>query len=253
MKKLLAFLLVLVMILSISLVACDKKAAVSDDDDDDDAWGNGSGVTDNNNNNNNNNGDGGNGGDYEPPVTLTWNNLDESSQFDVYVTYPVFLRNSPSANDKTTIKLELNDSVRVIATSNREWYKVNFDGNPYYIYSYLTTRDVRSLNFIDLPEPISSSVIDTLEGASESMHYLRTTPCFDENDVYNVNYINKLNAPISVNKTETSEGKNPLQVIALSENNVWAKVLYKGSTYYIKKSQLQVYKTEVPEGGLPVA
>lgn len=242
MKRLFAFLLVLVMILSVSLVACNKKPA-STDDGDDDGWGNGG----NNTTTTPDDDEGNDNGDVTPPpVNLTWTELEEKDQFTVYLTYPMYLRNSASDNDKSDTQLDWGKDVRVIATSNGEWYKIKYNNNTYYIYSYLTTKTQDSVLFDEENfTPIYSSVIDTVEGSGESTHFLRTTPCYDESGKYNEK-INSLNARVSVKQSETAN--NTLQVIALSKNEVWAKVKCtvkgKEGTYYIKKSQLQEYRTD---------
>ena len=249
MKKLLAFLLVLVMILSISLVACAKKPAESEEDDDDD-WGNGgvSSSTESTNGNNDNNGDN-NGDNNVPSVTLTWTDVDDVL---IYIAHPITLRNSPSDNDKTGITLELGQSVLLVEKSNKEWYKVKYNDNVYYIYSYVTVTNGASVRFENLEgEPVYSSVINSNSSGKESTHNFRYTPCYDNSEKY-LTEINALNLYKALTKSETSDNK--MQVLALSEDGVWAKVSYKpdASTekiLYIKKNYLEVYKTPDNVGG----
>ncbi len=160
-------------------------------------------------------------------------------------------------SDKTSIKLNLGDDVLVIATSDAEWYRVKYNDQTYYIYSYLTTKNASAIRFVDLEEPIYSSVINTKteSESEESTHNLRTTPCYDETETYN-SEINELNLYGAVTKSQTSNNK--LQVVALSENGSWAKVIYRPDeetqkTLYIKKSQLQAYQSENTDNELDAA
>lgn len=134
MKKLLAFLLVLVMILSISLVACDKKAAVSDDDDDDDAWGNGSGVTDNNNNNDDNNGD--EPKDPDPVIPATWVDKNDT----VYAGLNgVRLRSAPNTTTSSQVALVNVGTPLARLQSNGTWDKISYNDQEVYVLSALVS------------------------------------------------------------------------------------------------------------------
>ncbi|MBO5939177.1 MAG: hypothetical protein J6Q82_06730 [Clostridia bacterium] len=248
MKKLLAFLLVLVMILSISLVACKKEPVASEDDDDDD-WGNGgasSSIESSNNTDDNNN----NGNNNIPSVTLTWTDVEDVT---IYIAHPITLRNSPSDNDKTGITLDLGESVLLVEKSNREWYKVKYNDNEYYIYSYVTVTNGASVRFNPIEgEPVYSSVINSNTSGKESTHNFRWTPCYDNTEKY-VTEINALNLYKALTQSETSDNK--MQVLALSEDGVWAKVSYKpdanteAKTLYIKKNYLEIYKAPDNVGG----
>lgn len=237
MKKLLAFLLVLVMILSISLVACDKKAAVSDDDDDDDAWGNGSGVTDNNNNNNDNTGDGGNGGEYIPPVTLTWEPRDDK----IYVAQNTYLRASAKLTDTTRIVVTLGEELsRKGTATNGDWDKVEYAGETYYIMKYVTVTNKASVTFKDLDAAIETTVINEFE-TGESQYALRTSPCYKK--AYKTQ-LDQLNWGVAVKKSDGT-----LKVLALSLDETWAKVEYKNKEYYVQTYCLEEYADNSGDSG----
>lgn len=249
MKKLLAFLLVLVMILSVSLVACDKKAATTDDDDDDD-WGNANEVTDDSNKNNNNTG--GSTGGGNTPVIVTWSDID----LTVYVAYPAFLRNSASDTDKTGIKLILGDSVPAVQkSSDDKWYKVIYDDNTYYLYTYVTVTNVAEVQFDDLTRE------ETTVTAGNKIN-LRYSPCYG-GDKYDET-LKEINVAFSGIDTQDSiDGK--LTITGINKSNTWVRVEFttKDSegkettgTYYCRKTHLAKYQSTTPnpgEGEIPAA
>ena len=145
MKKLLAFLLVLVMILSISLVACDKKAAISNDSDGDDPWSNGSGST---NNNNNNNGDdnGDEPDDPDPVIPATW--VDYTGKLYVGLDN-VNLRAQANSSSAVVAQVDFKDELTALRTNNI-YYEVVNPNNPdgkCYVLCDLVTANAGELNF----------------------------------------------------------------------------------------------------------
>lgn len=188
----------------------------------------------------NNNGEG-----TIPSTTLTWTDIEDVI---IYIAHPITLRNSPSDSDKSGITLNLGDSVLLLEKSNKEWYKVSYAENTYYIYSYVTVTNGASVRFNNLTDPVYSSVVNlNTSGSAESMYYFRYTPCYDTTGKY-LTQLNELNIYKALTKTDTSDNK--LQVLALSEDSVWARVLYTPDEnteeiLYIKTAYLEAYK--VPE------
>ena len=122
MKKYLAFLLVLVMILSVSLVACSKKNQEPADDDDD-GWGNGGNNTSSTesideNDGNNDNGDG------NTPSNNDW----REASGKVYVAMnDVNLRYQANANSGVYKKVNQKTELDRLET-NGTYDKVSFEG-----------------------------------------------------------------------------------------------------------------------------
>jgi len=228
MKKLLAFLLVLVMILSVSLVACNKQQAASDNDDDDD-WGNGNEATDDNDNTDNN-GTNDNNDDPVPSGSLTWDPRDDK----IYVAQNTYLRASATLNDTTRIVVTMGEELsRKGTATNGDWDKVEYAGETYYIMKYVTVTNKSSVIFNNLDEQIETTVINEFTNGEESQYTLRTSPCYKK--AYQTQ-LNQLNWGAAVKKSDGN-----LKVLALSLDETWARVEYKGEKYYVQTYCLEAF------------
>ena len=126
MKKLLAFLLVLVMILSVSLVACDNKTNNVEEDDDD--WGNGNEVADTNKDNNNKEDEKTPSG--TTPPTLQW--IEKNDK--VYVGLDgVNLRTAASITSSSVVATVSVGTELERLETNGTWDKVLYSGQEVYV------------------------------------------------------------------------------------------------------------------------
>ena len=238
MKKLLAFLLVLVMILSITMVACNKKTEEPANDDDDD-WGNGS-VSESEESSDTSDTTGGSNNPSSPSTPLTWTDVADST---VYIALRVTLRNSPSDNDKTGIILEEKTAVTKTEESNGKWIKIVHAENTYYIPKYVVVNNLANITFDNIEPGIVTNVIDNYTTN------LRTSACYGGD--YD-SEVKDLIAKVSVTKADTSNGE--LIITGRSQDQAWIRVSYNGTTYYCRPAALQEYQTGGSTGGgLPTA
>lgn len=213
MKKLLAFLLVLVMILSVSLVACNKQQAASDNDDDDD-WGNGNEVTDDENKENNPNID-----DTvdTPPVTNEWITKNDK----VYVgTDNVNLRRSASLDSNNVYgTVNKGDELTRLRT-NGTFDEISYPGEsaPLYVRSELVTSDKRDLDYSNVLE-------NPVEITFKGQFNLRFDPV-----VYDLS-VNSHNRAFTYNPKEASKVSGTFTKVAVSANGVWYKLSFTGTAY----------------------
>ena len=241
MKKLLAFLLVLVMILSISLASCAKKPADTEEDDGDD-WGNGgssSTTTVPNGNNPDGNGDG-NG------ITAVWTDKDDT----IYTGIGnLNLRLEPNLS-ATVVKTEAvaGTALKRVAT-NGTWDKVELGENQtaYVLCAYVSAVGT---DFTFIPLDADDQVELTVVGTNKFA--LRSTPFIPGGDYKWDN--------ATIQSFSAANGK--LKKIAVSASGNWYQVSYtgeiNGKTYtgsevlYMAKSLVTsgyVTDPSVPTGG----
>ena len=245
MKKLLAFLLVLVMILSVSLVACNKKGDNTDDGEGDD-WDDVGGTT-----TSDTVADGQGNGDTNIPTTLTFT---DCADFTAYIAYPVVLRSSAADTAKTGITLNFGDSVLVTQKStNNQWYMVSYGESTYYLYAYVTVTSLAEVTFDDVT-PELTTVID------DKQTNLRNYPCYGGD--YDSALLDLGIVAISgVNNATSQTGK--LTVTGINQTKTWIRVQYtsmvngveKVGTYYCRPAYLAKYQgtQQTPDGGVTPA
>ena len=218
MKKLLAFLLVLVMILSVSLVACNKQQAASDNDDDDD-WGNGNEVTDDENKDNNLNID-----DTvdTPPVTQGWVQKDDK----VYVgAESVNLRREASAGAAWYCSVSIGTELHRLRT-NGTYDEISYEGETLYVRSDLVTSNKKDLDF-------SNTLTTPVEITFKGNFNLRSDPV-----VYSNNALGESNVVFTYDTKQAAKITGTFTKVAVSANGVWYKLSFTGTaygTYYADK------------------
>ncbi len=232
MKKLLALLLALLMITSVTLISCQDKEPNNDGDNwddgeyndvsssDDDSSGSGTGTGNNTNL--------GNG----------WN----AAEGTVYVMHPTYLRYSASSSDKSSIVVNFGQAMTSIST-NGTWTKVSYNEAEYYLYSYLVTANKGDVTFTDIAATATKIVNKDTTGSNPTQTNLRTTPCYDE-DLANL-------GASALTQAMTSNGE--LHVTGINETKTWARVTFKGKdargqdidgTFYCRPSFLEYFQTQ---------
>ena len=251
MKKFLAIFLVLVMILSVALVACNKKDK-DNNDDDDDGWSNGgttsSDVTTPSTDETLPSGS----GEKNPSSSgsIVWTDKNDT----IYVAHDTYLRTEPLDSAKSGILVKLGDALSRKAASNGVWDKVDYDGNTYYIYNYVTVSNKSLVTFDKYDEPIETSIINTdTTGKAPTQTNLRYSPVYDETGNLN-------NLGVSgVTKAMTSNGE--LKILAINQSKTWVLVEYNGKDaqgktvsgeFYCRPAYLEKLQTPAdttPAGG----
>ncbi len=217
MKKLLAFLLVLVMILSVSLVACNKDTTTTDDDDDD--WGNGSETTDNdtnkNNNNNNNNGGGTGGGSNQP---AQWRDASGT----VYTGLDkVNLRTAPNTTSSTVVDTVPVGTPLARIQTNDTWDKVSYNDQEVYVLCALVS--TVSANFtanLYAPEDYVTLTINPEIVAADKGINLRSTPFLPSGTYSRENIV--------IEALKNSHG-GTLTKVGVTTSGNWYVVTYSGT------------------------
>lgn len=234
MKKFLAIFLALMMILSVSLVACSEKKKPVDDDENwegEDTYNPlGTGTADTTKD-----------PDDSTPVVSggTWTDKNDT----VYVLQDTYLRSAPQDNAKTSIVLKANDSVTRLSVqsgSNAKWAKVSYENETYYIYEFIVSTS--PINFMPV-DRIATTVVNT-EATGESTTYLRSTACVASTQKWGDIL---QNAPLSVTKSQTA-GK--LVITGYDAANQCARVEYDADgdgaglavEYFVYAPQLEYYK-----------
>ena len=210
MKKLLAFLLVLVMLLSVTLVACNKRGSnnVSDDDD----WGNGGTTTKPKDEDSNGEGEGEGEGDL-PSYEFV------NASGSVYAgVNGLRLRSEPSTSSQ--VVAQVNAGTKLTRTStNTIWDKVTFgegeDKQDAYVLCALVTAVKTDFTFSTLSE--EDQVTLTIVGSNAIN--LRSTPFLPDGD-YSFS-----NAEIQALKASNGT----LKKIGVSTSGNWYKVSFTGT------------------------
>lgn len=235
MKKTLAILLALIMILSVSLVACTDNATTGGNgggdngglDDDDGGlvagdWGDDDGdgtVGGNNGNDGDGSGNTGNGGNTSADGEVACDKT-------VYPMCNMVMReDSTTSNKKTTVsnKQALKATAVIYNDEDEaEWYKISYQDKTYYINAYYVTENLAEATFTDLEES-AQFTLTVKETAKEGVN-IRKYPALDpeltSEEKMTVNY----------DKTKDS----PLTVIAKNGTGNWFKVKYNGAEWYLK-------------------
>ena len=214
MKKLLAVFLALMMVLSVSLMACkkDEEPNLDDDVEDDDFIVNKNNKKDttdtgNENDDDDNGADTSNGGN----VSSAW--VDKTGT--VYVcANQTRVRKAP---DKTSVvqgKLNIGDAVNYTAT-NGLYYKFDYNGQVGYISAEFTDSVKSNTAF---SAPTTPAVNTAIHVKSDVISLtLRTDPCMvDSADIIKA----------YINSTCTANGE--MTILEISDSGVWAKVKFKG-------------------------
>ncbi len=236
MKKFLAIFLALLMVMTVALVSCkkDDKTDEGDDWDNEDYDNIGSGS------------ESGSGSETESGTETgdgttpagSWTEVNQT----VYVLHPVYLRTAMIDTAKSTIALDIGETLtRVGVHSSERWAKVTYNGETYFVYNFVLSTS--PVNFAKV-ENVETTVINSRTDGTEDTYYLRSTPCLASTTKYN-DVLN--NSPVSVKKSETTENK--LVITGYDAANNCARVTYKGNSYYIVATFLEYYKTGNNAGG----
>ena len=209
MKKTLAFLLALVMILSISLVACQKNDPEPDDNDDDD-WGNGGtteSVDSSSESQSNTNGD---NNDPLPPSNV-WTDKNDK----VYAGMNgVRIRTAPSTDSSSSIvgTVTVGTALDRIGT-NGVWDKILYNGEERYVSCSLVAPIGTHFSFTDV-EP---AVTLTMNGTFTIN--IRSTPFVPKGDYARQN--------LAIESFSAANGT--LTKVGVSTSGSWYKVTYVGT------------------------
>ena len=235
MKKTLALLLALIMMLSVSLVACDNGNDVGnngDDFEDDDGF---VGITTTPSTDETDAETGKNTGAWEDvnvTVYVLANNLN--------------IRSTSDADDSVILgKASIGNSFVATATDD-DWYKITYEGAEAYVNAAYVTTNQAEAEFVDCtPEAIKikNTVVDpnaTTDLDKYAKVMLRTDPVVDDKTATNNVLI----------YSDTANGE--LVKVAANKAGTWYKVTYKNSTYYIASGAFKYFEgyTGGSSGGL---
>ena len=209
MKKLLAFLLVLVMILSVSLVACGKKGDNTDDGEGDD-WDDVGGTT-----TSDTVADGQGNGDTNIPATGWVDKVDT-----IYTgVNNLNLRLEPSANASVVKTVATAGTALNRVATNGTWDKIELgEGDAKqtaYVLSAYISQISTNFTFTTLPAENQS----TLTIVGDSKVNLRNTPFVPDGDY---NYSN-----VAIQEFKAENGT--LKKVAVSASGTWYQVSYVGT------------------------
>lgn len=229
MKKLLIAMLALITALSISLAACDKdkdkepvdddpddEFVVRDDEDDTTTLSEGDGTT--------------------KTPSGTWVETNDT----VYVLTDCYIRSAASKTSNTVGTATMGTALQRVKT-NDTWDEITYNGATAYILADLTTESQQRATFDD--KSAENKYLHVKSGVTLN---LRTSPLFPEHtNLYD-------NGAGSINETHTAA--NTLKLLAISQDNAWAKVSFTGTadnnkTYtgteilYVRTSFLVEYST----------
>ncbi len=225
MKKTLALLLALIMMLSVSLVACDNGNDVGnngDDFEDDDGF---VGITTTPNTDETDAETGKNTGAWEDvnvTVYVLANNLN--------------IRSAADSDDSVILgKADINNSF-VATAADKDWYKITYEGAEAYVNAAYVTTNQAEAEFVDCtPEAIKikNTVVDpnaTKDLDKYAKVMLRTDPVVDDKTATNNVLI----------YSDTANGE--LVKVAANKAGTWYKVTYKDNTYYIASGAFKYFE-----------
>ena len=229
MKKTLALLLALIMILSVALVACDKNSGTSGTTGDDE----GGSIVNKNNKKEDEEDEGGAGAGDDTPITGT----EIALATKVYPMVDLYIRKGSQDGVKVKVaqKTELT-TTHVINGDNNEpaWYKVTYNNETYYANALYVTTNVAEATFTAPSETITLTVKST---ATNGVN-LRKYPSWDNSDAHERE---------TVNSTDTAT--NAITVVKINETGNWYQVTYKGATYYLAITSATIpYLNGLPAG-----
>ena len=237
MKKTLALLLALMMILTVSLTACSDKTNSNngdDFDDDDDGF-----VIGNNTQTQNTDTD----ADTDTNNAGSW----EAVSVTIYVLgNGLNIRSAADTKDSVILgKANIGDSF-VATEADSKWYKISYEGTEAYVSAEYVTINQAEATFEDC-EPqtlkIKNTVVDQ-NGTTDLEKYakvmLRTDPV-----------VNDTTATKNVLIYTDTTG-DQLVKVAANKAGTWYKVTYNGSTYYIASGAFKYFEgyTSGNAGGL---
>ena len=241
MKKTLALLLALIMILSVSLTACSNNKPTNSGDNFDDEDDGGSIVINGNNNQTENTDDTDN---TDSDDVDGW----KSESVTIYVLgNGLNIRSAADAKDNNNIlgKANIGDSF-VATAADSKWYKITYEGKEAYVNKEYVTINQAEATFEDC-EPQTLKIKDTVvdqNGATEQEKYakvmLRTDPV-----------VNDTTATKNVLIYKHTTGDELVKVGA-NKAGTWYKVTYNGGTYYIASGAFKYFEgyTSGNAGGL---
>ena len=243
MKKTLALLLALMMILTVSLTACsngnNSNNAGDDFEEEDDGFvmNNGTQTEDTNDTDADTNNDTNNDGEWEA-VNKT-----------VYTMWRINLRAEADRESDSIITVDAKTALTVIAqTKVREtseittvWYKVSYNGQELCANSDYLTTNIDDTNFstIELADQFDITVKADSQGNTQTVN-LRTMPTYDK----------LLPAPNMISVSNVDTQTKPMTVVGKNDTGTWYMVKYDGKDYYLAiTSGTKPYLDGIPSGG----
>ena len=212
MKKLLAVFLALMMVLSVSLMACkkDEEPNLDDDVEDDDFIVNKNNKKDTTDTGDNNNDDDDNGADTSKGGTSGWVN----EPVTVYVrANGVNIRASSSTKGAIIGSADMGDNF-VSESHNDSWYKIKHNDAVAYISAAFVTANQNIVTFVEPTTVAANSSITVKSGLTCN---LRSDPAGEAEST--------LKGSIDTTKTANNE----LTIIKINKTGTWAEVRFTGT------------------------
>ncbi len=219
MKKTLALLLALLMLVSVALVSCGEKNDETDPVDDNNPFGDYEGSE---------------SGDPFGETDESGNvkDTDSTSEFvaasgTYYLRHTVYVsKDGKKKGTETKNAGVANFGQEVTVTAqNSKWYKITFDGKEGYVHKELLTADKKEVNVVALETPVKAKIsgLGTKEDKTPYTINIRTTPwnCSDSAVYANANVL--LN--ISNKKYSVSDGFE-VEKIGATEDGKWIQIKY---------------------------
>ena len=216
MKKTLAILLALIMILSVALVSCNNKkpsSSIGDDDPDNDFVAQ-SKATDTGDDSNTSNTDN---------AALGAEFVEFTSTKTLWVMSDVYLRSEPSTSSSSKIGVETGTEL-VADAKNDSWFRITYNGETRYVSAdYVTETQSEAVftKFENDSDRFTLTIKSSGVSTSPNQINLRSAPVFDST-----------RSTKTVKETEVT-ASNPLTVIGKNGNSSWYIVLFNGTEYYL--------------------
>ncbi len=221
MRKILAALLALVMIMSVALVACQKDTEDTDaDNDNEDDY-----IVDTKNDETS---------DTTGGADTTGDNTTSSNDFvaaagDIWVMAKVNLRTEPSTSSSATIETTADAGTKLTALErNDSWYKISYNEKTLYVARDYVVTSYGDYEFTTLDTPLTLTIKPSNSTTTNKIN-LRSTPVVDsasDNTLYN-------NVAKTLEESDITADK-PLVAVACNASKAWYKVTYDNQTYYLK-------------------
>jgi uncharacterized protein YgiM (DUF1202 family) len=167
------------------------------------------------------------GGETVDPDTSEFVKLDVPETVYVVVDTALNLRAEPHINGEVKMRVGFGTQMERVALNN-SWSEVSYNGQTYYAYSeFLTNEQITDEGYTPLAAP------QTMYVTAQSM-WVRYYPSMLEA------------AKVPYTVMDGLHYGDAVQVIAISPDNSWAKVIIMGNEYYVGYQHLS---TAAPAGG----
>lgn len=215
MKKLLALLLALLMMLSVALVSCGDDEPEDTTIDNEDLFGD---ITTDDTDDTDENGEdeeGGENGEDEENNGLAAGYT--ATNDTVYVLFPAALREDDKISATKIADLKFGTPLTRVATS-KKWSKISYDGKEAYILNVLVDTDQRKVTF-EAPEVAEGEVVKAKVVVSGATLNLRSYP-FILDDYTSIEK-EAFSAVSEIGKISNGE---EITILEISADGIWAKV-----------------------------